>query len=282
MKRAGLIVQCLFAVFFTGVLALLWFKMITDGDDAWFGWRRSFSLAGMFFSMYVFLLANVFAIPVAVVCSWSAMQRLGWLPYRAGVRFAANLLTSMSVTCLLIVGAYFNAWDLFSTGSVDSRPKPPSDASLEYPELPLPPPEAFAWTVTGMDGSTVDLAALKGKTVFLNIWATWCGFCILEFPNLERLREAFKDDPNVVFLFVTDEPAETVRAWQAGDGKEFTLPFYTTEKFPSRFTPRGYPTTYMIAPDGQVAFSHSGFVAWDGDTTKDFLRRLSSTTPATS
>lgn len=54
MKRIMLVVQGLFALCFSGITLLLWFKMITEGDDAWFGWRRSFDLAGMYFPMYVF------------------------------------------------------------------------------------------------------------------------------------------------------------------------------------------------------------------------------------
>lgn len=280
MKRIMLVVQGIFALCFSGITLLLWFKMITEGDDAWFGWRRSFDLAGMYFPMYVFLLANVLVLPAAVVCGWSTLQRLGLLRDHAGVRFAANLLAGMSLTCLVVVGTYFDAWDLLTAGSVDSRPQPPSDASLEYPALPLAPAGQFTWTTKDLEGNALDVATLQGKTLFLNVWATWCGYCILEFPNIQRLRDAFKDDPNVVFLFVTEEPAEVVKAWrESSDGKDYDLPFYTTEEIPGRFPVRGYPSTFIVAPDGQTAFTHSGFVAWDGEKTQTFLKALSTGTP---
>ncbi len=53
--------------------------------------------------------------------------------------------------------------------------------------------------------SVKSLKDLKGKVVFLEYWATWCGPCVASIPHMNRLEEALKGEP-VVFLSVTDEP----------------------------------------------------------------------------
>lgn len=45
------------------------------------------------------------------------------------------------------------------------------------------------------DGNLVKLSDFKGKLVYMDIWATWCGPCVEEIPNMEKLYQHYKDDP---------------------------------------------------------------------------------------
>ena len=52
------------------------------------------------------------------------------------------------------------------------------------------------------DGTTFTPDDWKGKVVFLDFWATWCGPCIRSFPGVQKLYDKYKDNPNVVFAIV--------------------------------------------------------------------------------
>jgi thiol-disulfide isomerase/thioredoxin len=95
------------------------------------------------------------------------------------------------------------------------------------------------------------LDKLKGKAVVLEFWGTWCAPCVAAFPHLNELVKATEGEP-VVFLAVTDEPADHVAAflakkplaaWVGIDDKGATTAAYGV---------RSWPTTVLIDPDGVV------------------------------
>jgi len=262
-----------------GTLLGMWIKMLAEGDAPWTSWRRSFDVAGLYIDLYVFLLLNVFLVPTFIAVARRTKHLLRGTPSPPGLLAVSRLFTAMSLAALLVVTVRYQLWNQLLPAGAAEKPKPPSDERIEYPALPLPAPKPLAWTLTPLDGPPIEITSLRGKTVFLNFWGTWCYYCILELPNIQNLRAHFKDNPNIVFLAVTEEDAETITQWLATDGADYQdLPIYrTTEAIPDEYAVRGYPTTYIIAPDGRTAFRHSGAVAWDGEKTKDFLKRLSET-----
>lgn len=78
--------------------------------------------------------------------------------------------------------------------------------------------EARDFTATDANGNTFRLSDLKGKVVYIDTWATWCGPCIAEFPHSKKMVEHYKDNQDVAFLFVSvDEDTQKWKSFLKGD-----------------------------------------------------------------
>lgn len=67
---------------------------------------------------------------------------------------------------------------------------------------------AVDFTATDLNGQNVNLSSLKGKVIYVDIWATWCGPCMQEMPHFEKLKQQYKDNPNVVFVSLSIDDSE--------------------------------------------------------------------------
>jgi thiol-disulfide isomerase/thioredoxin len=61
-----------------------------------------------------------------------------------------------------------------------------------------------------LSGKTIHSSELKGKIVVLKVWATWCGSCVKEIPQLNALVERYKYDSSIVFIAITDDSKEVI------------------------------------------------------------------------
>ncbi len=59
-----------------------------------------------------------------------------------------------------------------------------------------------------LNGNQVALSSLKGKVIYVDLWATWCGPCMVEMPYYEKLKLQYKDNPNVVFVSLSIDDSE--------------------------------------------------------------------------
>jgi thiol-disulfide isomerase/thioredoxin len=131
----------------------------------------------------------------------------------------------------------------------------------------------YAWNLRSLDGKKISLADLKGRTIFLNFWATWCGPCKMEMPSIQRLYDRMKAE-GIAFVAVSDESPADVRSFVRKMG--FTFPIYTTgEEPPGVYRHFGIPTIMVISPGGNVVFKHVGCARWDDGAVIKFLRTVS-------
>jgi len=137
--------------------------------------------------------------------------------------------------------------------------------------------EQFTWPLRTLDGKEVRLSEFKGKVLFVNLWATWCGSCIAEMPSLQRLYDSLKDEP-IAFLMITNESAKTVRRFVNSEG--FTAPVYLTGgRIPSVFQTGFIPATFILDGEGRIRFRHIGMARWDDESNVQFLRGLMDSQP---
>lgn len=125
-----------------------------------------------------------------------------------------------------------------------------------------------------MRGETLSLADLKGKTVVLDFWATWCGPCIASFPAMQTTIDKYKDDPNVVFLFVNTlervGEAEKLKLIKTlFDKNKYSFNVVLDEqigsgvnyKVANQYRVNAIPTKVIIDAKGQIVFNEVGTIS---------------------
>lgn len=133
----------------------------------------------------------------------------------------------------------------------------------------------FDWRIRPLEGEPMTLAEFRGKTLFINLWATWCTPCVRELASIERLRDRL-DDTAVVFLAIAPQGEGPVERFVRAHG--YDLPFYLEiQRTPPVFGARGLPTTWVVDPRGRIVLLRHGEAVWDTPEIEAFLRRIDGT-----
>jgi cytochrome c biogenesis protein CcmG, thiol:disulfide interchange protein DsbE len=149
---------------------------------------------------------------------------------------------------------------LLSTAALAASSAWPLDAGAPAPELKLP----------GLK-EAVDLASLKGKVVYVDFWASWCGPCKQSFPFMNDLQAKYRAEGFEVLAINLDAKREDADKFLAEVPAQFTLAFDAKGDSAKRFEVKGMPSSYLIGRDGKVVAAHKGFKEVD---RKDLETRI--------
>jgi thiol-disulfide isomerase/thioredoxin len=119
------------------------------------------------------------------------------------------------------------------------------------------------FSLASLEGRRVDLRHLKGKVVFLNFWATWCGPCKEEMPSMEALHQQYKDK-DFVFLTISVDYGGVNPVKEFIGKKRYTFPVLIDPKGETLdlFEVKGIPMTFVIDKKGRLRGKASGSRDW--------------------
>ncbi len=127
---------------------------------------------------------------------------------------------------------------------------------------------APAFRLTTLDGQTIDVQALRGKIVFLNFWATWCGPCRMEIPEFEKLQQEYAGRLQIIGLSVDDAPAAEVAAFARQMKINYPV-VMASDAIQGKFGAiPAVPTTVVVDQNGEIVQRQSGVYplsTWDSE-----------------
>lgn len=124
--------------------------------------------------------------------------------------------------------------------------------------------QAPAFELKGLDQNVHSLTNLGGKPVLINVWASWCGPCKEEAPDLVRLYEKYKD--KIEFYAVNATSDDSLKgALSFVEQFQFSFPVLLDEtgSFTDLYRVRSYPTTFFVDGNGTIRFINLGIVSPD-------------------
>jgi thiol-disulfide isomerase/thioredoxin len=111
-----------------------------------------------------------------------------------------------------------------------------------------------------LDGREVSLASLRGKVVLVNFWATWCGPCRAEIPDLVALQEKYRDQLQVIGISQDEVPVDLVRRFAADHRMNYPVVMSTPEiekLFPGV---NALPTSFIVDRESRIVQKHVGML----------------------
>lgn len=187
---------------------------------------------------------------------------------------ALIFILALRFTGLLSGISVFTQAAIMKTGLMDFDPdkNPVREKSFNY-----------NFTLKDLQGNTVDVSQFKGKVIFLNLWATWCGPCRAEMPSIQSLYNSVDHDKIAFLMISIDTPENFSKVTKYIADKNFSFPAFVPEgSLPVQLQVDLIPTTFIIGRDGKIKNKKTGTSNYDSDKFRDYLKQLVNETPEVS
>ena len=133
----------------------------------------------------------------------------------------------------------------------------------------------YNFTIKDLNGNVIDVKEFKGRTIFLNLWATWCGPCRMEMPSIQNLYNQVDNEKIMFIMLSIDQQRDLGKVKSYITDKEFTFPVYTPASIlPNQLQVGMIPTTFVIDPEGRIVASERGAANYDTPEFKALLEKL--------
>ena len=124
------------------------------------------------------------------------------------------------------------------------------------------------------EGKVRRLSDYRGRPVILNFWATWCPPCREEIPSMNRAWHVLRSEGVAMLAINVGEDEDTIFVFTADYPADFPLLLDRAGEVIGQWPVKGLPTTFVIAPDGTIAYRAIGGRVWDDDDLLEMIRSL--------
>ena len=146
-------------------------------------------------------------------------------------------------------------------------------ASAAIPAI-APAAAAPDFTLRTMSGPNMRLAEQRGRVVMVNFWATWCGPCRQEMPQLDRLYQKYKSSGFVLLGVNVDDDTRKAADVASKLGVSFPVLLDTDKAVSKLYDLSTMPSTVLIDRDGKVRYVHRGYLTGYEDNYDKQIREL--------
>jgi cytochrome c biogenesis protein CcmG, thiol:disulfide interchange protein DsbE len=126
----------------------------------------------------------------------------------------------------------------------------------------------------GAEQSPVEIAALHGKVVYLDFWASWCVPCRQSFPWMQMMQADYAGRGLTVIAVNLDHDRADADSFLRRYQPAFSVRFDPQGEWAEHFKVRGMPSSVLIDRQGTVRFSHIGFRPADGPRYEEQIKQL--------
>lgn len=147
---------------------------------------------------------------------------------------------------------------------------PPASGKIDRSKVGTPAPD---FTFSGPDGSDVTMADFEGRPVLVNLWATWCGPCIVEMPTLDTIAGDYAKSGLVVLPISQDsgEAASVDSFFKARKLAHLQLYRDPENQFGFHYATGLLPTTVLYDADGKEVARVVGAMDWAGEDARALI-----------
>lgn len=150
------------------------------------------------------------------------------------------------------------------SGFVDADPSDSKDESFDY-----------HFTVKDLEGNSFPVEQFKGKVVFLNLWATWCGPCKAEMPSIQKLYEQVDHTKFAFVMLSIDREKDFAKVKKYVQDKSYSFPVFTPSGYlTEQLNVPSIPTTFVISKEGKIVMKEVGMKNYNTSKFKKYLEEL--------
>ena len=203
--------------------------------------------------MFLLLPAYVHAAPTASDCDFNNSGKVDFADF---VAFSQGYGTTQNQYDLNGDGTVnFRDFVIFAQfyGQTVTTPPPTTDAPVGI-QVGMQAPD---FTLRTLTGESFNLYEQRGKPVFLNFWGTWCGPCVAEMPDIQKLQNTMGDSIQIVGIGVRDTRSQEIR-FITRYGYTWTFVLDPTQDVVRTYEVSAYPTSVFLNAKGEIVHKFVG------------------------